>query len=54
MCLAQGPQRNDAGEARNLDPSVFHYKKIINTNTFSVQFIKIMFHYKKIGYNIIH
>ena len=31
MCLAQGPQRSDAGEARTHDPSVsslYHFNKL--------------------------
>ena len=31
---------------------VFKLKKIVGSNNFSAQFIKIIFHYKKIGYNI--
>ena len=31
---------------------VYKLKKIVGSNNFSVQFIKIMLHYKKIGYNI--
>ena len=31
---------------------VYKLKKIIGSNNFSAQFIKIIFHYKKIGYNI--
>ena len=30
---------------------MYKLKKIVGTNNFSVQFIKIIFHYKKIGYN---
>ena len=31
---------------------VYKLKKIVGSNNFSVQFIKIFSHYKKIGYNI--
>ena len=31
---------------------VYKSKKIVGSNTFSAQFIKIISHYKKIGYNI--
>ena len=31
---------------------VYKLKKIVGSNIFSAQFIKIMSHYKKIGYNI--
>ena len=31
---------------------VYKLKKIVGSNNFSVQFIKIIFNYKKIGYNI--
>ena len=31
---------------------VYKLKKSVGTNNFSVQFIKIIFHYKKIGHNI--
>ena len=31
---------------------VYKLKKIVASNNFSVQFIKIISHYKKIGYNI--
>ena len=31
---------------------VYKLKKIVGSNNFSVQFIKIISHYKKIGYNI--
>ena len=31
---------------------VYKLKKIVGSNSFSAQFIKIIFHYKKIGYNI--
>ena len=30
---------------------VYKLKKIVGSNNFSAQFIKIIFHYKKIGYN---
>ena len=32
---------------------VYKLKKIVGSNNFSAQFIKIISHYKKIGYNII-
>ena len=32
---------------------VYKLKKIVGSNNFSAQLIKIIFHYKKIGYNII-
>ena len=31
---------------------VYKWKKIVGSNNFSAQFIRIIFHYKKIGYNI--
>ena len=31
---------------------VYKLKKIVGSNNFSAQFIKIIFHYKMIGYNI--
>ena len=31
---------------------VYKLKKIVGSNNFSVQFIKIISHYKNIGYNI--
>ena len=31
---------------------VYNLKKIVGSNNFSAQFIKIISHYKKIGYNI--
>ena len=31
---------------------VYELKKIVGSNNFSAQFIKIISHYKKIGYNI--
>ena len=31
---------------------VYKFKKIVGSNNFSAQFIKIIIHYKKIGYNI--
>ena len=30
---------------------VYKLKKIVGSNNFSAQFIKIIYHYKKIGYN---
>ena len=33
---------------------VYELKKIVCTDNFSAQFIKIISHYKKIGYNIYH
>ena len=33
---------------------VYKLKEIVGSNIFSAQFIKIIFHYKKIGYNIIY
>ena len=32
---------------------VYKLKKVVGSNNFSAQFIKIISHYKKIGYNII-
>ena len=31
---------------------MYKLKKTVGSNSFSAQFIKIIFHYKKIGYNI--
>ena len=31
---------------------LFKLKKVVSSNIFSAQFIKILTHYKKIGYNI--
>ena len=39
-------QRNAIGDL------VYKLKKIVGSNNFSAQFIKIISHYKKIGYNI--
>ena len=43
-----------AKDFRNLISMVTAYKlkKIVGSNNFSAQFIKIISHYKKIGYNI--
>ena len=35
------------------DDLMYKLKKIVRLNKFSAQFIKIISHYKKIGYNII-
>ena len=35
-----------------LSDLVYKLKKIVGSNNFSAQFIKIISHYKKIGYNI--
>ena len=32
---------------------MYKLKKIVGSNNFSAQFIKIISHYKKIGYNIV-
>ena len=39
---------------RNLNSmvTVYKLKKIVGSNNFSAQFIKIISHYKKVGYNI--
>ena len=40
---------------RNLNSNgdlVYKWKKIVGSNNFSAQFIKIISHYKRIGYNI--
>ena len=39
-------------DAPFLDLYVYKLKKIVGSNNFSAQFIKIISHYKKIGYNI--
>ena len=36
----------------NYGDLVYKLKKIVGSNDFSAQFIKIISHYKKIGYNI--
>ena len=41
-----------AKDFRNLNSMVYKLKKIVGSNKFSAQFIKIISHYKKIGYNI--
>ena len=54
------PSTSNAGhekEIKRLEPEfygdlVYKLKKIVGSNNFSVQFIKIISHYKKIGYNI--
>ena len=35
-----------------LEMGLYKLKKIVGSNNFSAQFIKIISHYKKIGYNI--
>ena len=45
--LRQGPP-----EPEFYGDLVYKLKKTVGSNNFSAQFIKIMFHYKKIGYNI--
>ena len=35
-----------------LTPRVPKYRRLVGSNNFSAQFIKIISHYKKIGYNI--
>ena len=37
---------------RVLKSATYKLNKIVGSNNFSAQFIKIIFHYKKIGYNI--
>ena len=39
-------------ESEFYDELVYKLKKIVGSNNFSAQFIKIISHYKKIGYNI--
>ena len=44
-----------AKDFRNLNSMVtwyYKFRKIVGSNNFSAQFIKIMSHYKKIGHNI--
>ena len=33
MCLAQGPQRSDAGKAQTRGPSVYEFKVIFDLNS---------------------
>ena len=44
--------RQGLSEPDFYDDLVYKLKKIIGSNNFSAQFIKIISHYKKIGYNI--
>ena len=44
--------RQEISEPDIYDDLVYKLKKIVSPNNFSVQFIKIISHYKKIGYNI--
>ena len=44
--------RQGISEPELYGESVYKLKKIVGSNNFSVQFIKISFRYKKIGYNI--
>ena len=41
-----------AKDFQNLNYMVYKLKKIVGSNNFSAQFIKIISHYKEIGYNI--
>ena len=38
--------------AQNGKMNIYNLKRIVGSNNFSAQFIKIISHYKKIGYNI--
>ena len=38
-------------EAKFYSDVVYKLKKVVGSNNFSAQFIKIIYHYKKIGYN---
>ena len=49
-CTVQLYQANMLGSFNQIH--VFKLKKIVGSNNFSAQFIKIISHYKKIGYNI--
>ena len=44
--------RQGLSEPNFYNDLVYKLKKIVGSNNFSVQFIKIISHYKKIGYNI--
>ena len=44
--------RSDHSLRKGLGDLVYKFKKIVGSNNFSAQFIKIISHYKKIGYNI--
>ena len=44
--------RQGLSEPEFYDDLVYELKKIVGSNNFSAQFIKIISHYKKIGYNI--
>ena len=44
--------RQELSEPEIYGDLVYKLKKIVGSNNFSAQFIKIIFHYQKIGYNI--
>ena len=44
--------RQGLSEPKFYGDLVYKSKKIVGSNNFSAQFIEIIFHYKKIGYNI--
>ena len=44
--------RQELSEPEFYGDLVYKLKKIVGSNNFSAQFIKIIFHYQKIGYNI--
>ena len=47
-----GPPPPPLKITNQLGDLVYKLKKIVGSNNFSAQFIKIISHYKKIGYNI--
>ena len=44
--------RQELWETDFYGDSMYKLKKIVGSNNFSMQFIKIISHYRKIGYNI--
>ena len=44
--------RQELSEPEFYGDLIYKLKKIVGSNNFSAQFIKIISHYKKIGYNI--
>ena len=49
----KSPLRQDISEPEFYGDLKYKLKKIAGSNNFSAQFIKIISHYKKIGFNII-
>ena len=52
ILMGKGELRQGLSEPDFYGDLVYKLKKIVGSNNFSAQFIKIISHYKKIGYNI--